>query len=155
MEVYNQLRHGFLESVYQEALEIEFRRQSIPYIREQDLTISYKGEEMKQTYKADFVCYGKIIVELKAVTPTIVKANGIKNCPICPFINATGNKTTMFVPALAKTATTISVVPLIAPSILLWPPLIFATIFSRTTIELVTRIPIERPIESNVAMLMV
>ena len=65
--VYNKLGFGFLESVYQEALEIEFRRRNIPYEREKILKITYDGIELKQTYKADFVCYGKIIVELKAV----------------------------------------------------------------------------------------
>lgn len=53
--------------MYQEALEIEFQRQSIPYEREKEIKIQYDGVELKQTYKADFVCYGMIIVELKAV----------------------------------------------------------------------------------------
>lgn len=66
-KVYNALGHGFLEAVYQEALEIEFQRQGIPYEREKELKIQYDGVELKQTYKADFVCFGKIIVELKAV----------------------------------------------------------------------------------------
>lgn len=66
--VYNKLGHGFLEAVYQEALEIEFQRRGIPYEREKELKIMYDGVELKQTYKADFVCYGKIIVELKAVS---------------------------------------------------------------------------------------
>ena len=66
--VYNKLGFGFLEAVYQEALEIEFQRRNIPYEREKELKISYDGIELKQTYKADFVCYGKIIVELKAVS---------------------------------------------------------------------------------------
>ena len=68
MEVYNTLGHGFLEAVYQEALEKEFLSRGIPYEREKELTITYKGEVLKQTYKADFVCYGKVIVELKAVS---------------------------------------------------------------------------------------
>lgn len=68
MEVYNQLGPGFLEAVYQEALERELLSRGIPFEREKLLTISYKGENLKQTYKADFVCYGKIIVELKAVS---------------------------------------------------------------------------------------
>ena len=68
MEVYNQLGHGFLEAVYQEALEKEFKLRAIPYEREKLLTINYKGETLKQTYKADFVCFDKIIVELKAVS---------------------------------------------------------------------------------------
>ena len=67
MDVYNHLGHGFLEAVYQEALEIEFKNRNIPYEREKELSISYKGEVLKQKYKADFVCYGKIIVELKAI----------------------------------------------------------------------------------------
>ena len=67
-KVYNALGHGFLEAVYQEALEIEIQRQGIPYEREKELKIQYDGVELKQTYKADFVCFGKIIVELKAVS---------------------------------------------------------------------------------------
>jgi GxxExxY protein len=68
MDVYNQLGHGFLEAVYQEAFERELKIRGIPYEREKELTIKYKGEVLKQKYKADFVCYGKIIVELKAVS---------------------------------------------------------------------------------------
>lgn len=66
-KVYNTLGAGFLEAVYQEALEIEFQRQGIPYEREKELKIQYDGVELKQMYKADFVCFGKVIVELKAV----------------------------------------------------------------------------------------
>lgn len=67
MNVYNALGHGFLEAVYQEALELEFIKRGIPYERETELKIFYEGKELRQTYKADFVCYGDIIVELKAV----------------------------------------------------------------------------------------
>lgn len=67
MNVYNALGHGFLEVVYQEALELEFIKRGIPYEREKELKIFYEGKELRQTYKADFVCYGDIIVELKAV----------------------------------------------------------------------------------------
>ena len=67
MEVYNQLGHGFLEAVYQEALEREFKSRGIPYEREKELIIFYKGEPLEQKYKADFICYEDIIVELKAV----------------------------------------------------------------------------------------
>jgi GxxExxY protein len=67
-EVYNHLGHGFLEAVYQECLELEFRERGIPYEREKELKLYYKGEELKQTYRADFICYGKIIIELKAVS---------------------------------------------------------------------------------------
>ena len=67
MNVYNALGHGFLDAVYQEALELEFIKRGIPYEREKELKIFYEGKELRQTYKADFVCYGDIIVELKAV----------------------------------------------------------------------------------------
>ena len=66
--VYNKLGHGFLEAVYQECLELEFKKQGIPYEREKELKIYYDGQELKQTYRADFICYDKIIVELKAVS---------------------------------------------------------------------------------------
>ena len=67
-EVHNELGNGFLETVYQEALEGEFKIQEIPYEREKLLPIIYKGKRLSKEYYADFVCYDSIIVELKAVT---------------------------------------------------------------------------------------
>lgn len=61
MKVYNTLKSGFLEAVYQEALEIEFKKRGIPFESEKELTVFYDGVELKQTYRADFVCYGNII----------------------------------------------------------------------------------------------
>ena len=66
-EVHKELGPGLLEKVYQEALEKELRMQGIPFEREKHFNISYKGEALDQMYIADFVCYDKIIVELKAV----------------------------------------------------------------------------------------
>jgi len=68
MEVHRELGPGFLEAVYSEALEIEFRRRSIPFQREVTLHLSYKGSELKTFYRADFVCYEDIVVELKALS---------------------------------------------------------------------------------------
>lgn len=65
MEVYWQLGTGFLEPVYQEALEIELRRRGIPFKAQKRLVILYKGQPLKKEYEADVVCYGQIIVELK------------------------------------------------------------------------------------------
>jgi GxxExxY protein len=65
-EVYKEMGCGFLEAVYQECLELEFRRQGIPYIAHPWIELAYKGEKLKQQYNADFVCFGKIIVEIKA-----------------------------------------------------------------------------------------
>jgi GxxExxY protein len=66
-DVYNTLGSGFLEAVYQEALELELKQRNIPFVSQKELTISYKGHELKQTYRADIVCYDKVILELKAV----------------------------------------------------------------------------------------
>jgi len=68
MAVHRELGHGFLEPVYQEALSIEFQYQRIPYFREQELSIKYRGIELNKLYKADFVCYNSIVVELKAIS---------------------------------------------------------------------------------------
>ncbi|MBQ7280904.1 MAG: GxxExxY protein [Bacteroidales bacterium] len=67
LQVYKVLGTGFAEAVYQEALEIEFTKRNIPYKREQELNIYYDGFLLKKKYYADFVCYDKIIVELKAL----------------------------------------------------------------------------------------
>ena len=67
MEVHNELGNGFLEPVYQEALEEEFKLQNIPYEREKLLPVMYKGKKLSKEYYADFVCYGNIVVELKSV----------------------------------------------------------------------------------------
>lgn len=64
--VYNTLGHGFLESVYQEALAKEFDKQNIPYLKEQKIEVYYNDDKLKKYFKADFVCYDKIIVEVKA-----------------------------------------------------------------------------------------
>ena len=87
-KVYKALGHGFLEAVYQEALEIEFQRQGIPYEREKELKIQYDGVELKQTYKADFVCFGKIIVELKAVNAL----DDAHRSQVYNYLHATGYK---------------------------------------------------------------
>jgi len=87
-KVYNTLGHGFLEAVYQEALEIEFQRQGIPYEREKELKITYDGVELKQSYRADFVCYGKIIVELKALS----NLEDTHRSQVHNYLHATGYK---------------------------------------------------------------
>ncbi|MFN3584535.1 GxxExxY protein [Phenylobacterium sp.] len=66
-KVHGTLGPGFLEAVYHECLAIEFERQEVPFKAQEPLRLTYDGRWLKQTYVADFVCYGGIIVELKAV----------------------------------------------------------------------------------------
>ena len=66
-EVYREMGSGFLEAVYQECLEREFHRAGVPFRSSVALELFYKGESLVQQYKPDFICYDKIIVELKAV----------------------------------------------------------------------------------------
>ena len=87
-KVYNGLGPGFLEAVYQEALEIELQKQGVPFEREKELKIQYDGVELKQTYKADFVCFGKIIVELKAVS----SLENAHRSQVYNYLRATGYK---------------------------------------------------------------
>ena len=68
IDVHKELGKGFLEAVYQEALEKEFQIRKIPYKREVQLTIHYKNEPLNKVYVADFICFDKIIVELKALS---------------------------------------------------------------------------------------
>ena len=74
MNVFNELGNGFLETVYQEALAIEFGIMNIPFKREAKIEIYYKGNKLNKEYYADFICYDKIIVELKCIS-RLVNAN--------------------------------------------------------------------------------
>ena len=74
MNVHNKLGRGFLESVYSEAFGIELGKLSIPFKREMMLNTYYDDIKLKKTFRADFVCYNTIIVELKR-TPFISKAD--------------------------------------------------------------------------------
>jgi len=66
MEVHKELGAGFLEAVYQEALAREFTTRGIPFEREKQLLIMFKGKPLEKMYAADFICWNKIIVELKS-----------------------------------------------------------------------------------------
>jgi GxxExxY protein len=68
MKVHRALGPGFLEAVYEEVIEKEFIVQNIPYKRQVKLDLYYEGVQLKKHYRADFICYDNIIVELKAVT---------------------------------------------------------------------------------------
>ncbi len=88
MEVHRLLGCGFLEPVYQEALAIEFDRRQIPFLREEDCPIVYKGHPLDTTYCADFICYGSVIVELKALS----RMSGTEEAQVINYLKATGHK---------------------------------------------------------------
>ena len=68
IEVHKELGCGFLEAVYQEALELEFQFRKIPHAREAKLNIYYKENLLNKHYEADFICFDKIVIELKALS---------------------------------------------------------------------------------------
>ncbi len=74
IEVHKKLGAGFLESVYAEALQLEFKKVSIPYEREKKLPVFYDDQLLKKYFKADFVCFNEIIIELKA-TKFLIEAD--------------------------------------------------------------------------------
>lgn len=86
--VHRELGCGFLERVYQDALEVEFQERGIPYERERKIQIMYKGKPLGEPYRADFVCYGKIIVELKALS----ELDGTHRAQVINYLKATKMK---------------------------------------------------------------
>mgnify|MGYP000878526178 FL=1 len=87
-EVYGEMGCGFLEAVYQECLEREFEKQDIPFVAQQELSLSYKGEPLVQTYRPDFVCFERIVVELKAVR----ELSGEHRAQVHNYLKASGLK---------------------------------------------------------------
>lgn len=79
---------GFLEAVFQECLELELGDQRIPFLAQPKLSLSYKGRQLKRTYSPDFVCFDKIIVELKAVSNLVDE----HRAQVHNYLNATGMK---------------------------------------------------------------
>jgi len=85
-EVYNEKGCGFLEPVYHECLAIEFEHQRIPAISKPSLTLSYRGRTLVQTYNPDFICFQKIVLELK----TASKLADEHRAQLLNYLNATG-----------------------------------------------------------------
>jgi len=88
MEVHRELGPGFLEPIYQEALEIEFQNKKIPYSRESRLHIYYKGILLNKEYVTDFICYDQIIIETKAVSELTTEHQS----QLLNYLKATGKK---------------------------------------------------------------
>src|SRR5574344_60069 len=95
MEVHRTLGPGFVEKVYQDALEVEFEKRGIPFQREKQFHVTYKGVELEHIFQPDFVCYDEYIVELKAAkqlddifraqTINYLQASGVKHALLINF----------------------------------------------------------------------
>ncbi len=87
-EVNRHMGAGFLEAVYQECLALEFTARGIPFVASHNLPIAYKGQTLRQFYQADFICYGKILLELKAVRELAPE----HRAQVLNYLSATGLK---------------------------------------------------------------
>jgi GxxExxY protein len=86
MEVHSELGPGFLEAVYHNALKLELANRQIPFESEKFLPVFYKGKQLDCDYRADLVCFGQIVVELKALD----KLSGKEEAQILNYLKATG-----------------------------------------------------------------
>lgn len=86
IEVHRELGPGFLEPVYQEAMELELGHRRIPFQPRQPLLIYYKGQRLKKAYEADLICYEQVIVELKALE----RLSGREEAQLLNYLKATG-----------------------------------------------------------------
>ncbi len=102
IEVHKQLGCGFLEGVYQEAMAQELTEQGIPFEREKELPVEYKGKRLNVTYRADFICSGTIIVELKAMS----RLSGVEEAQVLNYMKATGLETGILINFGAKSLET-------------------------------------------------
>jgi GxxExxY protein len=87
-EVYKEKGCGFLEAVYQECLALEFGFRNIPFVPQCELLLSYKGHSLAQTCKPDFICFGKIILEIKAASALAPE----HRAQIHNYLKATGHR---------------------------------------------------------------
>ena len=85
-EVYKLKGIGYTEPVYQECLAYEFELQGIPFVSQPTLELEYKGKILEQTFKPDFICYGKIVLELKALEKLVDP----HRAQVLNYLNATG-----------------------------------------------------------------
>lgn len=93
MDVYNDLGPGFLENVYQEAMQIEVVARKIPSRAIQEIHIKYKGRPLRKFYIADLICYDKIIVEIKAMDKLTLREEG----QLLNYLKATGMKVVVLI----------------------------------------------------------
>ncbi len=93
MEVHSHLGNGFLEAVYQEAMSIELTRHEIPFQREVCFPVYYKGHELSTHYRADYICFDAVVVELKALP----RLTGVEESQLINYLKGTGLKVGLLV----------------------------------------------------------
>jgi GxxExxY protein len=93
MEVHSVLGHGFLEAVYQAALAVEFSTRGVRFMREAPLTVNYKGVGLGMGYRADFLCFDAIIVELKAQSQISSSDQG----QVINYLKASGHRRALLI----------------------------------------------------------
>ncbi len=93
MEVHRTLGPGFLESVYQEAFELELQRQKVAFVAQPELQIVYKGTLLKHKYKPDLMVDAKVIVEIKAAT----QLTDIDMAQVINYLKASGYKVALLI----------------------------------------------------------
>ena len=91
MEVHRQLGCGFLEAVYQEAFALELKKQGVPFSRELKFPVTYKGQLLNSYYRPDFICFGQVIVELKALS----RLSSIEESQLSNYLKVTGYHTAL------------------------------------------------------------
>jgi GxxExxY protein len=92
IELHRQLGCGFLESVYQEAMALEMAARGIPYRREVEIPVFYKNQRLNASFRADFLCFDSVIVELKALG----SLRGVEEAQVINYLKATGYEVGMF-----------------------------------------------------------
>lgn len=88
MEVHGELGCGFLEAVYQEAMEREMGERTIPFVSQPTVQIKYKGVILNKVYQPDFVCFDEVIVEIKAISGL----SGVEEAQLINYLKASGLK---------------------------------------------------------------
>ena len=93
MEVHRQLGCGFLEPVYQEAMALEMSSRELPHLREVELPVVYKGRRLATGYRADFICFDSVVVEMKA----LASLGKNEEAQIINYLKATGYETGLLI----------------------------------------------------------
>jgi GxxExxY protein len=88
IEVHRQLGCGFLEAAYQQAFAIEMAARDIPFAKEVEMPVLYKGQSLQATYRADFFCFDSVVVEVKALP----KLTGIEEAQLINYLKVSGHE---------------------------------------------------------------